>query len=263
MLNNFFKFFKKNNSNIKYSSENLNNNHSSSEIQQEKNINFPNDIPLDDQIILKKIIKNNLTMTSINNILCTYFQVMSILRNSYKGDFIETGTWAGGHAILMGYLLSKYNSNKKIFIFDTFSGMPKPMSNEVRISDNVKANTIINQNMFNKCIYSLADLEKNIKSFGLNLDRFFFVKGKTQDTLKKFKAIKHVAFVRMDTDWYESTKAEIEFFWPKLIRHGVVIIDDYAYWSGQKRAIDEYFSKKNDKKSMHYVDHGTRLFMKL
>lgn len=224
---------------------------------------IPKDIPRKDQIFLNKIINNDLTMTSANNVLATYFSAISILKNNVDGDFIETGTWAGGHSIIIGYLLKKFKSNKKIFIFDTFTGMPNPMKDEVRISDNVSAKSIIDESQFNKCKVDLSSVIKNIKMMNLELDNFNFIKGKTQKTLKKYSSLKNISFARIDTDWYESTKAEIEFIWPKLSKNGVLIVDDYGYWSGQKKAIDEYFKINSDKKIIHYIDYGTRLFMKI
>jgi O-methyltransferase len=51
--------------------------------------------------------------------------------------------------------------------------------------------------------------------------------------------------LRLDTDFYESTKIELEILFPLLSKNGILIIEDYACWRGAKKVVDEYFSKKN------------------
>ena len=48
--------------------------------------------------------------------------------------------------------------------------------------------------------------------------------------------------MRLDTDWYQSTKIELETFYPKLSVGGIIIVDDYNHWQGQQKAVDEFFN---------------------
>jgi O-methyltransferase len=66
--------------------------------------------------------------------------------------------------------------------------------------------------------------------------------------------------LRLDTDFYSSTKIELEILYPRLVKGGVLIIDDYGSWEGSKRAVDEYF--KNEKVWLHYIDNDSRLLIK-
>jgi O-methyltransferase len=66
--------------------------------------------------------------------------------------------------------------------------------------------------------------------------------------------------LRLDTDFYSSTKIELEILYPRLVKGGVLIIDDYGSWEGSKRAVDEYF--KNEKVWLHYIDNDLRLLIK-
>ena len=54
-----------------------------------------------------------------------------------------------------------------------------------------------------------------------------------------------IAILRLDTDWYESTKHEMIHLFPRLVSKGVLIVDDYHTWSGSKKAVDEYLAVAN------------------
>ena len=66
--------------------------------------------------------------------------------------------------------------------------------------------------------------------------------------------------MRLDTDFYESTKIELEVLYKKLSIGGVLIIDDYGNWLGAKKAVDEFFDKQ--KPWLHYIDRTCRLLIK-
>jgi hypothetical protein len=89
---------------------------------------------------------------------------------------------------------------------------------------------------------SLEDVQKNLASTGYPMDRVRFVKGKVEDTIPA-GAPEKIAFLRLDTDWYESTKHELEHLYDRLVPHGVLIIDDYGHWAGSRQAVDEYLAK--------------------
>ncbi len=72
----------------------------------------------------------------------------------------------------------------------------------------------------------------------------------------------HIALMRLDTDWYESTLAELEFLWPKLVPGGVCIIDDYGHWGGSRQAVDEYFAQRGAKPLLLRVDYSARMIIK-
>ena len=63
-----------------------------------------------------------------------------------------------------------------------------------------------------------------------------------------------ISLLRLDTDWYKSTKTEMEILYPLLSNKGVLIVDDYGHWRGSKQAVDEYFSGQNiDIKTIDYT----------
>ena len=109
-------------------------------------------------------------------------------------------------------------------------------------------------------LFRSDDVKKNIKN-NTNFDNIFLIEGKVEETLKNKKNIpKKISILRLDTDFYKSTKIELEILFPRLVKGGVLIIDDYGYWRGAKKAVDEYFS--NYRQFMHYVDYSCRLLIK-
>ena len=74
---------------------------------------------------------------------------------------------------------------------------------------------------------------------------------------------KKISFLRLDTDWYESTKKELEILYPLLAKKGVIVFDDYGSWEGSKKAVDEYFLKNNIHLFLQAVTHSQRTAIKV
>ena len=70
---------------------------------------------------------------------------------------------------------------------------------------------------------------------------------------------KKISILRLDTDFYESTKIELEILYARLETSGVLIIDDYGNYKGARKAVDEYFKIKP---FLIYLDHTSRLLIK-
>jgi hypothetical protein len=74
---------------------------------------------------------------------------------------------------------------------------------------------------------------------------------KSQDLPEK------IAFLRLDTDWYESTKHELEYFAPRVSPNGIITQDDYGWWNGATKAVDEYLGKQQPPRQCNYLKpHG-------
>ena len=108
---------------------------------------------------------------------------------------------------------------------------------------------------------SLDDVENSIKKLFLSLDDFNLVKGKVEDTLINKKNLpSKISLLRLDTDFYESTKVELEILYPLLVQKGVLIIDDYGDFIGCRKAVDDYFFDKNV--LMISIDKSCRIIIK-
>jgi hypothetical protein len=112
-------------------------------------------------------------------------------------------------------------------------------------------------------IHAFAGLEQvqnNLKYLGIH-DNVRLIRGKVEDTLLKNENLPNkIAILRLDTDWYESTKLELEILYPRLSSGGVLIIDDYGHFEGARKAVDEYFF--NQSIWLHYIDYTCRLLVK-
>lgn len=182
-----------------------------------------------------------------------------VARNNIDGDFVEAGVWRGGNLIIYNELKKKFLLNNKIFAYDTFEGMPLPSKYDIKWNgitafDRYK----LKSNDWCKC--SLEDVKKNILSISKDLDDIKFIKGLVENTLLVEDNLpKKISILRLDTDFYESTKIELEILYPRLVNGGVLIIDDYGNWKGCKKAVDNYFQNKA---FLIYIDHGSRLYIK-
>jgi hypothetical protein len=107
----------------------------------------------------------------------------------------------------------------------------------------------------------LADVKRNMALTGIESDQMIFVKGKVEDTIPN-TIPEQIALLRLDTDWYESTKHELIHLYPKLIKKGILIIDDYGHWKGCKEAVDEYFAQHKIHLMLNRIDYTGRLAVK-
>ena len=98
-------------------------------------------------------------------------------------------------------------------------------------------------------------------STGYPEDKIKLIKGKVEETIPR-SIPTHLALLRLDTDWYESTKHELRYLYPLLEAQGILIIDDYGHWQGAKKAVDEYFRTNQDEVSLHRIDFTARALVK-
>tara|TARA_A100001015_G_scaffold311585_2_gene415122 strand:+ start:173 stop:943 length:771 start_codon:yes stop_codon:yes gene_type:complete len=192
--------------------------------------------------------------------------IKHISKKNIAGDLVECGVFKGGNLILMNHIMQKLNLKKKIFAFDTYDGMSEPTIYDKDLKDIPADKTFKKYNIRNEkwCYGSLEEVKRNINLFDKGYkSNFFFIKGKVEDTLKKSENIpEKISLLRLDTDFYESTKIELEVLYPRLSKGGVLIIDDYGHWKGSQKAVDEYFDLKKNFHFLHRIDYGTRLLIK-
>ena len=98
-------------------------------------------------------------------------------------------------------------------------------------------------------------------STGYDFSKMNFVKGDIMETLKTTKP-KSIAILRLDTDWYNTTKFELVELYPLLSENGILIIDDYGHWQGARQAVDEYFTENKIHIFLNRVDYTCRLGIK-
>ena len=111
------------------------------------------------------------------------------------------------------------------------------------------------------CWATIDDVRSNVSTLGYPVEKIKFVEGDVMKTIPDHAPDK-IAFLRLDTDWYESTKHELTHLFPRLKQGGVLIIDDYGHWKGAREAVDEYFAVHNYKPLLHRIDYTGRCLVK-
>ena len=203
----------------------------------------------------------NFSMTTEIRMWALLNSLKKVLSENINGEIVECGIWKGGNIILIKKFLEKYNLKKEIYCYDTFEGMYETTEKDRELSTNLDAKEFINDNYKYICKSPLQETEDIIKNNVNNINNIFFIKGKVEDTLQVNENIpEKISICRLDTDYYSSTKIELEKLYPRISKGGVLIIDDYGHWSGSKKAVDEYFKDKFIMK--HYVDYACRLIIK-
>jgi len=206
------------------------------------------------------------TMTSDERLVSLSRCIDYIHDNNIQGDIVECGVWRGGSMMLVARkLLQLKSSYRKLFLFDTFEGMTEPGKDDIAW-DNITAVQKLNaSNKFEGrnvwCYSTLDEVKSNLLKTQYPGENVIYVKGKVEKTLP-FSAIEKISLLRLDTDWYESTKHELEHLYDKLVYGGVLIIDDYGHWEGAKKAVDEFIQKNGLKLYLNRIDYTGRLAIK-
>jgi hypothetical protein len=78
---------------------------------------------------------------------------------------------------------------------------------------------------------------------GYPAERIHYHAGLVQDTIPE-QAPERIALLRLDTDWYESTRHELAHLYDRVPSGGVIIVDDYDYWEGSRQAVDEFLAAR-------------------
>jgi len=233
--------------------------------RKEKIEEFPIELSKPEQELVKKIFDMKYTMTPINNLFATALACKYIIKNNIPGDFVECGTYRGGHALLATSLFNMYKQPRKVYMYDTFDGMTDPEGIDVEFNTGLAASEYFNLNKSSIknswCAASLEEVKTNFEKMHLLSKNVVFVKGDVGITLKENKNLpEQISILRLDTDWYKSTKIELETLYPRLVKTGILIIDDYGWWKGSKMAADEFFG--DSVPFMSYIDQGARISVK-
>lgn len=160
--------------------------------------------------------------------------VIDTISNQIEGDLIETGVWKGGACILMRALLKQLNiSDKKVWLADSFSGLPEPNINEYPQDKD------INLHLFSELAISLEEVKANFSKYNLLDDQVKFLKGWFKDTMPN-APIEKLSILRLDGDMYESTIDVLFHLYPKLSVGGYCIIDDWGAVEACRIAVEDY-----------------------
>ena len=147
------------------------------------------------------------------------------------------------------------NSLREFHLYDTFEGMTPATDVDIDIVGR-DATELLKTDEYIRCISHLSEVQENIQA-NTNIMPHYHV----GDILKNTFVPDNIAILRLDTDWYESTKHELDTFYKNVVPGGVVIIDDYGHWQGCKKAVDE-FLVEHPNIILNTVDYTGRYFIK-
>ena len=229
-----------------------------------RHIGYPPDFSAED-IQICEIVKPY-TMTSPERVYSLINAARYVIKNEIDGAFVECGVWKGGSSMALALAILRLGAERRdLYLYDTFSGMSAP--GDVDISFRGEAahqeffKTKISDNLSNWCLSPIEEVKRNLFSTGYDKEKIHFVQWKVEKTIPK-SIPQNIAILRLDTDWYESTKHELTHLFPLLNKNGVLIIDDYGHWEGARKAVDEYISGNNIQILFNRIDYTGRIAIK-
>jgi hypothetical protein len=202
------------------------------------------------------------SMTGKDAMFALYQSVRYVVESEVEGAIVECGVWRGGSALLAALTLRELESERPIFLYDTFEGMTPPSARDIDVEGGHADDYIERYGDDGKwCYAGLEEVEATFRQHGFGAE-VSLIKGDVANTLRTHAPSGSVSLLRLDTDWYDSTKLEMEILYPKLSVGGVLIIDDYGHWQGSRAAVDEYFAHTR-RPLLNRVNNQVRLAIKV
>ncbi|MHC4322565.1 MAG: TylF/MycF/NovP-related O-methyltransferase [Planctomycetota bacterium] len=190
-----------------------------------------------------------------------------IARNCIEGAIVECGVWRGGAIGAAGLTLQEYGIKRALYLFDTFEGMAAPTDLDRHYTGRLAMEEFkarkTGADTSDWCYASLEDVQNNLKFLGIDEADLHFIKGKVEETIPTIIPDEPISLLRLDTDWYNSTKHELQYLYPKLVSGGVLIVDDYGDWTGARQAVDEYLELHKIPILLTRVGNGSMIGVKL
>jgi O-methyltransferase len=211
------------------------------------------------------------SMTSVTRLLAVVDAVRYCERRGIAGALAECGVWRGGSVLAMLLTLQESGTtDRDVYVYDTFEGMTEPTDADVSVSGEsaldawqaARTRRVRPWNeVFGEEAFGESSVRELLESTGYPPDRLHFVRGPVEQTIPG-TAPNTLALLNLDTDWYESTRHELEHLYPRLADGGVLLIDDYGHWQGARRAVDEYFAAHGAPLLLHRIDYSARAAVK-
>ena len=204
------------------------------------------------------------TMTSPARLVALREAVRYVVTAGVPGAFVECGVWRGGSMMAVARTLTELGPvERELWLYDTFAGMTPPSARDRTVDGRDAADWIperIGDDVGSAVLAApLDEVGANLASTGYPPSLLRFVVGRVEETLADQRP-DHIALLRLDTDFYESTRAALAHLYPLLAPRGVLIIDDYGYWQGAREAVDEYFAACPE--FLMRVDRSARIVIK-
>lgn len=174
------------------------------------------------------------SMLDVPGFFNLYQSVLYVAANRVPGSLVECGSFLGGASIFMTALARELGDDRPIEVYDTFAGFPEGQTDVRRGVGEVRGPRY--QSFFDSVRANFDTVLGTAHGVAL-------IEGDVAETLP-VRSRKPIALLRLDTDYYPSTRAEFEHLYPLLSPGGVLIVDDYGVYEGSRRATDEYMAGK-------------------
>jgi O-methyltransferase len=189
------------------------------------------------------------TMTDTVRLSAMIEALRYLVRVRVPGAIVECGVWRGGSMQAAALtLLECQDTERELHLFDTFEGMPPPSDADVRLKDGQAAEEIMQTSGKDAAIWAIAgldDVKQGMVETGYPSEKVVYHPGLVEETIPD-EAPDQIALLRLDTDWYESTRHELDHLYERLSPGGILIIDDYRYWEGSYRATHEWLDETEE-----------------
>lgn len=181
------------------------------------------------------------------------------------GAFVECGVWKGGCSAILAYVAERTGFGRKTWLFDSFEGLPEPSpidGKEAREYSHGRSSGKLQA--IDRCVGRLQDVEALLfGKLGISQSSVVIGKGWFQDVLpEKGREIGPISLLRIDGDWYESTRCCLEHLYGCVVPGGFVIIDDYGHWEGCRRAVDDFMKANRLQIDLIPIDYAGVYFKK-
>jgi len=219
----------------------------------------------DDRLIIERV--RPFTMTSNERVWALLQAVRYVTEHEILGSVVECGVWRGGSMMAAALQLQGLGqANRELWLYDTFTGMTEPTREDREAATGVTARQLLESTPVDNgdnvwCLADENDVRANMNSTSYPAELMHFVKGDVAQTLKQ-ETPKEIALLRLDTDWYASTKVELEVLYERLVPGGICILDDYGHWEGARKAVDDFFVEWPPRPLMIPIDYSGRIFVK-
>ncbi|MGO9889087.1 MAG: TylF/MycF/NovP-related O-methyltransferase [Solirubrobacteraceae bacterium] len=203
------------------------------------------------------------TQTSLERVVALADAVEYVVRRDIPGDFVECGVWRGGSSMAVALTLLRLGvSDRRLWLYDTFGTMPPAGEHDRDYAGQPMTPGALDpvNNASQTSGLTLPEVQRAMASTGYPSERVTYVAGLVEQTIPS-SGPERVALLRLDTDWYESTRHELAELYPRLERGGVLLIDDYGHFAGARKAVDEYFA--TDPILLSRIDYTGRLAIKV
>jgi O-methyltransferase len=192
------------------------------------------------------------TMTNAQKVFALIEATRYVVDSDVPGAIVECGVWRGGsmQAVALA-LLRRGVNDRDLHLYDTFEGMSEPTEEDLT-ADGTPATELLATHPKTSAVWAIADLDDvraGMADTSYPAEHIHYHVGRVEETIPA-EVPERIAILRLDTDWYESTRHELEYLFDRVPSGGVVVFDDYGTWQGARRAVDEFLER-----------NGTRLLL--